>query len=112
MMFAFASLLPFFTAGNKYPTGLREFLSFCRTKPLLPLPSEGKTAERRHGGARARSAGEEHCGQQPGSLWCHGMQPIQLQRGRLAGLSLASSAEVCYHRLTGVGTWGLDPLLR
>lgn len=40
------------------------------------------------------------------------MQPIQLQRGRLAGPSPASSAEVCHHRLTGVGARRLGSLLR
>lgn len=30
----------------------------------------------------------------------------------MAGPSLASSAEVHHHRLTGVGTWRLDPLLQ
>lgn len=62
MMFAFASLLSFFTAGNKRSNRSEGFfLSFSRTKPLLPLHGEGRTAERRHGRAWACSAGEEHC---------------------------------------------------
>lgn len=59
MMFAFISELSFFLQlVTNGPTGLREFLSFSRTKPLLPLHSEGKTAEQRHGRAQARTAGK------------------------------------------------------
>lgn len=69
MMLAFVYELSFFLQlVTKGPTGLRGFLSFSRTKPLLPLHSEGKTTERRHGRARARTAGK--------SMWAAAWQLV------------------------------------
>jgi len=102
---------PLSTNGNKWSNRSEDFLSFSRTNPLAPLHAQGKATEQRHGRARACAAVEEQRRNRHGSLWRYGMEPVQLQRGRLPGPSRASSAEVLYHRLIGVGTCRLSPLL-
>lgn len=68
------------------PTGLRFFCPFLgQIQPALY--DQGKTPEQRHGRAQARVSMEEQWRWWCGSLWCYGMEPIQLQRGRLAGPS-------------------------
>lgn len=73
MGFAFTSLLSVFTPGNKESNRSEVFLSFSRTHPLLPLRSQGKSAELRHGKAQARAAVEDRRRRRRGSLWRYGM---------------------------------------